>query len=78
LAIVIGVFSHHFTAISRYRFLFIYVGGRPKAKVEKHGVFGKESMHEQSDSWKREQHMCACKGKQQLEGRTTCTHGRKT
>jgi hypothetical protein len=27
-----------------------------KAKAEKQGGFGKESMHEESDSWKEEQH----------------------
>jgi hypothetical protein len=27
-----------------------------QAKVEKKGDFGKESMHEESDSWKEEQH----------------------
>jgi hypothetical protein len=35
---------------------------RPKAKVEKQGVFGKESMH---------------KGKRQLEGNTTRVHAKK-
>ena len=29
-----------------------------KKKVEKQGVFGKESMHEESASWKEEQHAC--------------------
>jgi hypothetical protein len=29
-----------------------------QAKVEKQGVFGKESMDEESDSWKEEQHVC--------------------
>jgi hypothetical protein len=24
----------------------------------KKGIFGKESMHEESDSWKEEQHVC--------------------
>jgi len=48
-----------------------------KDKVENHGFFGKESMHEQSDSWKETQH-AHNQGKQQLEGRTTHTHGRKT
>jgi hypothetical protein len=43
----------------------------------KQGVFGKEIMHEESDSWKEAQH-AHIKGRQQLEGRTTRTHGRNT
>jgi hypothetical protein len=53
------------------------VGGSPKAKVKNQGVFGKESMHKERDSWKETQHM-HMQGKQQLEGITTHMHARKT
>jgi hypothetical protein len=48
-----------------------------QGKVEKKNVFGKENMHEESDSWKEAQH-AHMQGRQQLEGITTHMHGRKT
>jgi hypothetical protein len=39
----------------------VSVGGLLEAGQRgKKGDFGKEGMHEESDNWKEEQHMCTC------------------
>jgi hypothetical protein len=47
---IIRFFPHNIPSLVNLIVLLIVVGGRPKAEAEKQGVFGKESMHKESDN----------------------------